>query len=278
MDHLGFKNISAEALRGYVDQHEEKDYLLVDVRQPVEYAQSHIPGATLVPLMNLESALPDLPSNQDIIFYCRSGNRSQTAAVIAANSGTSLQKIFNLSGGIMAWDGKTLSEFPRVQTFMDSKGPSDLMLQSMNLEKGALRFYLELLKTFDDQPFVEMIRPLVQAEEAHARSIYRFWESTTEKPQPFDDLFATLAGDILEGGENLQDAINKVKAIRENFCPSLFELALDIEFRAYDVYRTMANMSSDDAASHVFLSIAQIEKDHMQLLAETIAECPELKE
>lgn len=278
MDHLGFKNISAEALRSYVDQHQEKDYLLVDVRQPVEYAQSHIPGAKLVPLMNLESALPDIPSNQDIIFYCRSGNRSQAAAVLAASSTNSLQKIFNLSGGIMAWDGKTLSEFPRVQTFMDSKGPSDMLLQSMDLEKGALRFYQELLKTFDDQPFVEMIKPLVHAEEAHARSIYRFWKSTTENPRPFDELFATLAGDILEGGENLQDAISKVKAIKENFCPNLFELALEIEFRAYDVYRTLANMSLGDAASHVFLSIAQVEKDHMQLLAEAIAECPELKE
>ncbi len=278
MDNLGFKNISAEALRSYIDQHEEKDYLLVDVRQPAEYAQSHIPGAKLVPLMNLESALPDLPSGQDIIFYCRSGNRSQAAAVIAAGSSTSLQKIFNLSGGIMAWDGKTLSDFPRVQTFSDSKSPADMLLQSMDLEKGALRFYLDVLKTFADQPFVKIIKPLVRAEEAHARSIYRFWRSITENPPTFDELFASLTGDILEGGGNLHDAISKVKAIEENLCLKLFETALEIEFRAYDLYRTMANRSPDDDARHVFLSIAQIEKDHMQLLAEAIAECPELKE
>jgi rhodanese-related sulfurtransferase/rubrerythrin len=278
MENLGFKNISAEEFRSYIDQHEEKDYLLVDVRQPVEYAQSHIPGAKLVPLMNLESALPDLPSGQDIIFYCRSGNRSQAAAVIAAGSGISLQQIYNLGGGIMAWDGKTLSDFPRVQTFTDSENPADMLLKSMDLEKGALRFYLYVLQTFADQPFVKTIKPLVNAEEVHARSIYRFWRLITGNSQPFDELFANLTGDILEGGDNLHDAISKVEAIEENFCLNLLELALEIEFRAYDVYRTMANMSRDDDANHVFLSIAQMEKDHMQLLAETIAECPELKE
>lgn len=278
MENLGFKNISAEALRSYLEQHEEKDYLLVDVRQPVEYAQSHIPGAKLVPLMNLESALPDLPSGQDIVFYCRSGNRSQTAAVIAAASGTSLQKIYNLGGGIMAWDGKTLSDFPRVQTFTDFESPADMLLKSMDLEKGALRFYQYVLQIFADQPFFKTIKPLVDAEEAHARSIYRFWRLITENPQPFDELFANLAGDILEGGENLHDAISKVEGIEENFCLNLLELALEIEFSAYDVYRTMANMSRGDDAKNVFLSIAQMEKDHMQLLAETIAQCPELKE
>ncbi len=278
MDNPGFKNISAEALKSYIDQHEEKDYLLVDVRQPVEYAQSHIPGAKLVPLMNLESALPDLPSGQDIIFYCRSGNRSQAASVIAAGGGISLQQIFNLEGGIMAWDVKTLPDFPRVQTLNDSESPADMLLKSMDLEKGALRFYLDVLQNFADQPFVKAIQPLVRAEEAHARSIYQFWKLIAENPRPFDELFASLKGDILEGGENLHDAIRKVKAIEENFCLNLFELALEIEFRAYDLYRTMANMSQDDNARDVFLSIAQIEKDHMQLLAETIAQCPELKE
>jgi rhodanese-related sulfurtransferase/rubrerythrin len=274
MDHLGFKNISAEALRSYVDEHPEKDFLLVDVRQPAEYAQSHIPGAKLVPLINLESALPDLPSNQDIIFYCRSGNRSQAAAVLAAGSSNSLQRIFNLSGGIMAWDGQTLSEFPRVQAFMDSKNPSDMLLQSMNLEKGALRFYQYILKTFADRPFAETISPLVHAEEAHARSIYRVLILMTGNLRPFDELFADLSGDILEGGENLHDAIGRVEAIGANSCLNLLEFALDIEFRAYDLYRTMANMSREDDANQIFLSIAQMEKNHMQLLAESIAQCP----
>lgn len=278
MQDLGFKNISTEKLKSYIDQHEENDYLLVDVRQPVEYAQSHIPGAKLVPLMNLESALPDLPSGQDIIFYCRSGNRSQAAAVMAAGSGASLQKIYNLGGGIMAWDGKTLSDFPRIQTFTDSESPPDMLLKSMDLEKGALRFYQYVRQTFADQPFVKTIKPLIQAEEAHARSIYRFWRSTTENPPAFDELFANLKGNILEGGENLHDAISRVESIEENMCLNFLELALEIEFRAYDLYRTMANMSVDDDARNVFLSIAQIEKDHMQLLAEMIAECPELKE
>lgn len=278
MENLGFKNISAAELRRTIEQREEKDYLLVDVRQPVEYAQNHIPGAQLVPLMNLESALPDLPSAQNIIFYCRSGNRSRAAAVIAAGSGIFPQQIYNLDGGIMAWDGKTLSDFPRVQTITDSENQAEMLLKSMDLEKGALRFYRHILQTFADQSFAKKIMPLIHAEEAHAKSIYRFWKLMTTNPQPFEELFSNLKGDILEGGENLDEAIRKVEKIEENHCLNLLELALEIEFRAYDLYRTMANINPDDDAKHVFLSIAQFEKDHMQLLAKAIAQCPELRE
>ena len=84
MENLGFKDISAEALRSYIQQHKEKDYILVDVRQPDEYSQSHIPGAKLIPLMDMESALPALPAAADIIFYCRSGKRSRCLCACAA--------------------------------------------------------------------------------------------------------------------------------------------------------------------------------------------------
>ena len=278
MDTSGFKNISVDELRRYMGLNEEKEYLVVDVRQPAEYTQSHIPGAKLVPLNNLESALSGLPTEKDIIFYCRSGNRSQAASAIAASSGASLKEIFNLAGGIMAWNGKTLPDFPSVQTFSDSESLPEMLLKSMDLEKGALSFYLYVLQTFADQPFVKTFKLLAKAEEAHARLVYRFWKLTTENSQPFGELFDNLRGDILEGGANLHNTISEVEAIKENYCINLLELALEIEFRAYDLYRTMANMSSDDDATQAFLSIAQAEKDHMQLLAEAIVDCPELKE
>jgi rhodanese-related sulfurtransferase/rubrerythrin len=278
MNTLGFNNISVDELRRYMEQNEEKDYLVIDVRQPAEYTQSHIPGAKLVPLNNLESVLSQLPNEKDIIFYCRSGNRSQAASAIAAGSSASLKQIYNLAGGIMAWDGKTLPDFPSVQIFSDSKNLPDMLLKSMDLEKGALRFYLYVLQTFADQPFVKKIKTLAKAEEAHARLIYRFWKSTIENPQPFDELFDNLRGDILEGGVNLNDTISKIETIKENYCIYLLEFALEIEFRAFDLYRTMANLSSDADATQAFLSIAQAEKDHMQLLAEAIVECPELNE
>jgi rhodanese-related sulfurtransferase len=43
----GFENFTADQLRQYMQQRREKDFRLVDVRQPEEYSQGHIPGARL---------------------------------------------------------------------------------------------------------------------------------------------------------------------------------------------------------------------------------------
>ena len=269
----GFKNLSVDEFKQYIDTLQEKDYMLIDVRQPEEYTQSHIPGAKLIPLMELQSRLVDLPSDMDIVFYCRSGARSRAAAVMAIGSAVPLKKIYNLMGGIMAWDGKTLVDSPQVKLFDGIEEPADLLLKSMDLEKGALRFYAHVVEKYAGQPFVQIMAPMVKAERIHAESIYRYWEKIAESPRPFDELFEDLRGDILEGGQNLESVIRKFEAIEDNPCLQLIELALDIEYSAYDLYRTMADRTDDDKARNAFLTIAQVEKSHMQMLANAVDQC-----
>jgi rhodanese-related sulfurtransferase/rubrerythrin len=270
----GFENLSADQLRKLIETQQEKGFLLVDVRQPAEYAQVHIPGSKLIPLGELESRLVDLPPGVDVVFYCRSGARSQAASLMAVGSGIPLKTIYNLSGGIMAWDGKTLTDFPRVKIFDNIDTPAELWLKSMDLEKGALRFYSYVVEKYAEQHFVHIMAPLVKAERIHAQSIYKYWEKITETPRPFDDLFEHLKGDILEGGEDLESVINRLEAIEGNPCLAIIDLALNLEYAAYDLYRNMADQTEDDNARRVFLSIAQVEKSHMQMLANAIEQCP----
>ena len=269
----GFGNLSADQLRNYIETQKEEDYLLVDVRQPEEYAQAHIPGSKLMPLGVLESRLVDLSPDVNVVFYCRSGARSRTASLMAAGSGIALKKIYNLSGGIMAWNGATLADFPKVKVFENIEDHDELLLKSMDLEKGALRFYTYVVEKFAHQPFVQMIAPLIKAEKIHAQSIYRFWEKLGESPQPFEELFENLEGDILEGGEKLETIINRLESIEDNPCLGMIELALNVEYAAYDLYRTMADRTEDERSRRVFLSIAQVEKSHMQMLANAVEMC-----
>ena len=108
-------HLTAEDLRAYMAGRHEADYLLVDVRQPGEYSAGHIPGAFFLPLAELEAKLLELPGNRDLVFYCRSGARSMTAAFLAAEAQVTEKSVYNLRGGILGWEGKTLTDFPRVQ-------------------------------------------------------------------------------------------------------------------------------------------------------------------
>jgi len=91
--------ISAEEV--YVIITEEKDFLILDVRTIEEYSEGHIEGSKLIPVSELGSRLNELPQDKPIIVYCRSGNRSNTAANILIENG--FKKIYDMGGGILEW-------------------------------------------------------------------------------------------------------------------------------------------------------------------------------
>ena len=76
--------------------------LLIDVREQDEWDETRIPEAELKPLSLADTWYRDLPSDQDIIFYCRSGQRSgQIVHALIEQAG--LTNVTNMSGGIIAW-------------------------------------------------------------------------------------------------------------------------------------------------------------------------------
>lgn len=54
------------------------DMALLDVREPSEYAEGHVPGAVLVPLGQLDARIAEVPRGRPLYVICRSGRRSLT--------------------------------------------------------------------------------------------------------------------------------------------------------------------------------------------------------
>lgn len=84
--------------------------ILIDVREPEEFVGplGHIGGALLVPLDALERRLPKLAGyvDRDVVVACRAGARSATAAAILRRAG--FARVFNLEGGMLAWQAAGL--------------------------------------------------------------------------------------------------------------------------------------------------------------------------
>lgn len=86
--------------------------VVIDVREPGEYAGGSVPGAVNVPLSQLDARGPSalagvkLPAEGPILLLCRSGMRSRSAGSILA--GTYGERLRNLSGGILAWQSAGL--------------------------------------------------------------------------------------------------------------------------------------------------------------------------
>jgi rubrerythrin len=173
----------------------------------------------------------------------------------------------------MGWDGQTLPDFPKMDVIRQDQPLAEMMMIAMNLEKAAQRFYETIFKDHAEEAYADTIKTLSLAEEAHAKTIYTYWQRIQAEAQSFETLYAGLDGEIMEGGEQLTDVIERLSALPTQTCMTLMEFALTIEIQAYDLYRSLANELDDAAAQAAFLSISQMEKKHMQLLAKVFKEC-----
>lgn len=95
------QTISAEELKARLDAGEKVN--IIDVREPHENAEFNI-GGTLIPLGRIQTMdIDELENlkNEELVVYCRSGNRSGQACMILDSMGFTNTK--NLVGGMLKW-------------------------------------------------------------------------------------------------------------------------------------------------------------------------------
>lgn len=109
--------VDASTLKKWMDQ---KQAVLVDVREPAEFSTEHIDGALLLPLSKFEPVQLPAYNGLKLVVQCKSGMRSRQAAEKLLASGVT--EIWQLEGGIEAWkstglpvvrSGKRVSDIQR---------------------------------------------------------------------------------------------------------------------------------------------------------------------
>ena len=95
-----YKKITAEEAKERMDKDDK--VVILDVRSEEEYQEGHVPGAIVIPNETISSEpLEELPDvDQEILVYCRSGNRSAQAAKKLAEAGYT--QVYDF-GGIIDW-------------------------------------------------------------------------------------------------------------------------------------------------------------------------------
>ncbi|MFO7595402.1 MAG: rhodanese-like domain-containing protein [Desulfocurvibacter africanus] len=270
-DEQDVQTISAQKLREFINTHSESEYDLIDVRQPSEYEISHIPGAKLLPLKELVEHLGDIHPDRETVFYCSVGGRSMAAAVMAAESGAFRKGIYTLDGGITAWNGKSLPDRPPLRLFESSRTLREALLTALELEKGSWLFYTELLKAPPKRFSCSSIQELADIKKSNARILHDTLkavssEEETEHMAPFEELFENLGGNIMASGDDPTPLLAWAKANYED-CEQLINLAVELEYRAYDLYRNMAFDAKNAEEEQAFLELSKREKSLLMHIA-----------
>lgn len=79
---------------------------ILDVRQPEEWADYHVPGSTLIPLGELSARVNEVPRDKEVVVICRSGNRSATGRDVLRAAG--FDQVTSLRGGLTKWKAEGL--------------------------------------------------------------------------------------------------------------------------------------------------------------------------
>ncbi len=85
--------------------------IIIDVREPNEYAYARLPGAVLKPLGGIYQWAQELDKAQEYVLQCHTGSRSWQAAYMLERMG--FKKVYNLGGGIDEWSRRVDPGVPR---------------------------------------------------------------------------------------------------------------------------------------------------------------------
>ena len=101
---MEFETISPREVDAYLFQ---KEYVVIDIREPKEYRKRHLKGAICIPYERLEDGVA-LLKRQVLILYCERGGTSMMAARELSGKG---YRVKTVVGGIKAYSGRNLESY-----------------------------------------------------------------------------------------------------------------------------------------------------------------------
>lgn len=257
--------MTVDQVKELVTENEPGSFLLLDVRQPAEYEEIHIPGARLIPLPELPDAIPRLDPTKPTVVYCAVGGRSRVAVQLLRGQG--FQRVFSMAGGIYAWEGLE-AVGPRelnLDRVRGDESPQEMLILAYQMEHGLGRFYDTARVRAGDAKVVELLTTLMDVEERHKRRLEQTYTALT-KEDLVESRASGLAGsDIMEGGFRMDEFM----AQNQHFMDSqekILEMAIMLESQALDLYLRFAEKMRHEAAREFLYGISQEEKHHLAAL------------
>lgn len=249
-------NISSEQVRSLIKKTPAEDVQLVDVRQPSEYNQEHIPGAILIPLKELPQRQNELNREIKTVVYCRSGVRSKAGCQILRDKG--FKDVLNMTGGINRWQGHkaAASEIAGFEYFVPGDFDSGCTMAWM-MEKALQHFYLFLAEKATDAETKELLEFMAQLEDGHMSKLAAQYKLI----HPAEN----EAIDVTEGGIRTDDFLSSFDG-RIGSTEEILHIGMMFEAQAYDLYSRLERKEKEPELRIFYQKMAEEEQKHLERL------------
>lgn len=259
------RSFSASDAKAYMNDNASESFTLLDVRQPEEYKDHHLPGAKLIPVADIGSRIDELDADKPTIVYCAIGGRSRVAAQMLAGKG--FKEVYNLSGGIKAWDSEAAfgPEDQGLYLFSGSESPSETLVVAYSLEAGLREFYISMMDRPKNDKGRRLFKSLSEIEEKHQNRILAQYAQLTGEALSRDAFEEKIISPAMEGGLTTEEYLSRYPIDLE-VTTEIISIAMAIEAQALDLYQRAAVQAKDEESRTMLLQIADEERSHIQQL------------
>ena len=188
-------------------------------------------------------------------------------------SGMGFDNIYNLQGGIKAWQGMKATG-PIVLNMNMIRGdetPAEMLVFAYGLEKGVQHFYEKMNEQSEDEDLKALFIKLTGIEQRHKKLLFEAWQKiapTGADQASFDD---EVASKSMEGGFDMDDFM-KQNAPYLNTVQDVLDLAMMLETQGLDLYLRFADKSANRQTKEVLFGVADEEKAHLIALGRLLEE------
>ena len=192
------------------------------------------------------------------------GGRSRAAAQLLAGKG--FDEVYNLKGGIRAWQGHRAAgpEDMGMSMLTGHETVEEIILLACSMEVGLKGFYTALAKTFDDRELEELLLRLAAVEENHKDRLVNLYLQLGSAAGK-EEMEARMDSGVMEGGFTTEEFIEKYRQSMETASDCL-SVAMMLEAQALDLYMRYSRKAGHEKGRTVLYDVAEDEKNHLKAL------------
>jgi rubrerythrin len=186
-------------------------------------------------------------------------------------AGNGYNKIYNLTGGIKAWEKEVAvgAEDTGLHLFTREESPEEAIIIGFGLEMGLRDFYLSMLSKVSLESTKSLFQKLADIEILHQQRLVELYREMTGTVLSIEEFAEKIAEPAMEGGLTTEEYL-QLYPIDLKSELEVLGLAMAIEAQAFDLYMRAADKSKKSETRQVLLQIAEEERNHIERLSSYI--------
>ena len=181
--------------------------------------------------------------------------------------GEGFNEVYNLIGGIKAWQGVKAHGPAEVGMgqITGKESPDEIIVISYGMENG-LKIFYEIIKEGVENPEIkELASKLAGIEQGHKEKLFQLYLATNHGVDNIGNFEDDIVSNVMEGGFTVNEFMEKNREAM-NETEGILTVAMMLEAQALDLYLRYSRKMVDEEVKEVLYRIAQDEKRHLAAL------------